>query len=256
MAQDTNPERVPAGPTLELVAELQRQGFTVALSSIGDAVIAADVHGRVTFINPVAESLTGWERHEAEGRPVEEVFRIVSEETLASVENPAVRAIREGAIFGLANHTLLLAKDGRQISIDDSGAPIRSQSGEVIGAVLVFRDVSERRRSEEARALLAGIVESSEDAIISKSLNGVVTSWNGAAERLFGCSAAEAIGRSIVSLIIPPERRDEEAMILNRLRRGERIDHFETERVSKDGRLVPISLTGSPVGNSRKVLLV
>src|SRR5262249_33886827 len=156
--------------------------------------------------------------------------------------------IREGAIFGLANHTLLLAKDSREISIDDSGAPIRSDTGELLGAILVFRDVTEHRHAEEARALLAGLVDSSEDAIISKNLNGIVTSWNAAAERLFEYSPAEAIGQPIM-LIIPGERRDEEALILSRLRRGERIEHFETERVAKNGRVVAISLTVSPVRN-------
>ena len=107
-----------------------------------------------------------------------------------------------------------------------------------------------RLLAEEARALLAAIVDSSEDAIISKDLDGVVSSWNAAAERLFGYTASEAIGKSILTLIIPPERDGEEAMILGRLRRGERIEHFETERMTKDGRRVPISLTVSPVRNS------
>jgi len=225
-----------------------QQWFAVVLSSIGDGVIAVDVHGRITFMNPVAESLTGWTNGEATGQPLEHVFRIVNEETRASVENPAVRAIRDGTIFGLANHTLLLTKDGREVSIDDSGAPIRLDGGEPLGAVLVFRDVTERRKFDEARGLLAGIVDSSEDAIISKSLDGRVTSWNGAAERLFGYSAHEAIGQPI-TLIIPPGRHDEETMILSRLRRGERIENLETERVGKDGRLLTISLTVSPVRN-------
>jgi PAS domain S-box-containing protein len=227
----------------------ERHWFDVALSSIGDAVITADLEGRITFMNPVAESLTGWSRHEAAGQALDQVFRIVNEETKAPVENPALRAMREGTIFGLANHTVLITRDGREIAIDDSGAPIRSDAGELLGAVLVFRDVSERRHAEEARALLAGIVDTSEDAIISKNLNAVVTSWNAAAERMFGYTAAEAIGQPIAALIVPPERRDEETMILTRLRGGERIEHFETERVAKDGRVVPISLTVSPVHN-------
>src|SRR5262249_43441845 len=107
----------------------------------------------------------------------------------------------------------------------------------------------EQRRAEHAHALLAGIVDSSDDAIISKDVNGVVTSWNAAAERMFGDAAAEAIGRPIVDLIIPPARRDEEITILGRVRRGERVEHFETERVAKDGDVVPISLTVSPVRN-------
>src|SRR5262249_60913337 len=129
----------------------QQQWLTVVLSSIGDGVITADAHGRVTFINPVAETLTGWSNDDTTGRPLEEVFRIVNEETRAPVENHALRAIREGTIFGLANHTVLLTKDGRDIAIDDSGAPIRTEAGDAIGAVLVFRDVTERRKFDEAR---------------------------------------------------------------------------------------------------------
>ena len=226
----------------------QRHWFTVALSSIGDGVITADLHGRVTFMNPVAESLTGWTTGEAEGQPLEQVFRIVNEDTRAQVQNPALRAMQEGVIVELANHTLLLTKDGREIGIDDSGAPIRTETGECLGAILVFRNVSERRDADKARALLAAIVESSADAIITKDLDGIVTSWNGAAEQMFGYAPAEAIGRHI-TFLIPAERRDEEPMILSRLRRGERIEHFETERVSKDGRVVPISLSVSPVRN-------
>src|SRR5437763_6789098 len=147
----------------------QRKWFEVTLASIGDGVITADVDGKVTMLNPIAESLTGWKNAEALGQPLEKVFHIVNEDTHAEVENPALRAIKDGVIFGLANHTLLITKDGKEISIDDSGAPIKS-GDETLGAVLVFRDITEKRRAERERALLAGIVDSSEDAIISKSL--------------------------------------------------------------------------------------
>jgi PAS domain S-box-containing protein len=225
------------------------QWFAVALASIGDGVIATDAAGNVRFLNPVAESLTGWPRHQALGQPLDQVFRIVNEESRASVENPALRAMREGIVLGLANHTLLLARDGRELAIDDSGAPIRSEAGELIGSVLVFRDVTEQRRTDMAKALLAEVIDSSLDAIITKDLQGVVTSWNAAAERMFGYSASEAIGQPVSALIIPPDRRREEEMFLTRLRRGERIDHFETERVAKDGRIIQISVTVSPVRN-------
>jgi PAS domain S-box-containing protein len=225
----------------------QREWFEVTLASIGDGVITADVDGNVTMLNPVAEQLTGWTTEEAKGRPLETVFHIINEDTRAEVENPALRAIKDGVILGLANHTLLITKDGREISIDDSGSPIRV-AGKVLGAILVFRDITERRRAEQTRALLAGIVDSSEDAIISKSLDGIITSWNKSAERMFGWTSQEAVGQAIY-LIIPPEMRDEEAMILGRLRRGQRIEHFETIRMTKDGRRINISLTVSPVRN-------
>ncbi|MEA2631271.1 MAG: hypothetical protein QOE66_1490, partial [Chloroflexota bacterium] len=224
----------------------QAEWLKVTLASIGDAVISTDAEGRVTFLNGVAEALTGWTQAEAVGRPLPEVFTIINEETRQTVENPALRALREGMIVGLANHTVLIARDGTERPIDDSAAPIRDEGGTTLGAVLVFRDVTERRRAEDARARLAAIVDSSDDAIVSKTLDGVIRSWNAGAERLFGYTAAEAVGRSI-TLIIPPERQDEERAILERLRRGERVEHFETVRVAKGGRRVDISLTVSPV---------
>ncbi|TAK06218.1 PAS domain S-box protein [bacterium] len=224
----------------------QREKFSVTLNSIGDGVIATDSQGRVAFMNPVAVSLTGWKSEEALGRPLEEIFKIVNEQTRIEAVNPALRAMREGVIVGLANHTVLIAKDGTERPIDDSGAPIKDAEGGVIGAVLVFRDITEQRRAERERALLAEIVASSDDAIVTKGLDGVVTSWNAGAERLFGYSASEAIGRPI-TIIIPQERIEEERLILSRLRRGEQIKHFETVRISKGGGQIDISLTVSPV---------
>jgi PAS domain S-box-containing protein len=146
----------------------------------------------------------------------------------------------------LANHTVLIDRDGKDRPIDDSAAPIRDSAGATLGAVLVFRDVAERKLADQSRILLAAIVEASEDAIVSKTLDGVIRSWNGGAERLFGYTAGEAVGQPI-TLIIPPERRDEERAILERLRRGERVEHFETVRVARDGRRIDISLTVAPL---------
>src|SRR5882724_2720343 len=227
----------------------QRKWFEVTLDSIGDGVITVDVDGKVTRLNPVAEALTGWKNADARGQPLKKVFHVINEDTRVEVENPALRAIKDGVIFGLANHSLLITRDGKEISIDDSGAPIKS-GGDLLGAVLVFRDMTERRRGEQARMRLAGIVDSSEDAIISKSLEGIITSWNNSAERMFGYTLEEAIGKSIV-MIIPPEPRAEETMILGRLRRGERIEHFETVRVTKTGKRINLSLTVSPVRNKQ-----
>lgn len=126
----------------------QRERLRTTLASIGDAVIATDTEGRITNLNGVAEALTGWTGDEAAGQPLDAVFRIVNERTPRPVENPAARALREGAIVGLANHTVLIAKDGTERPIDDSAAPIRCTAGEVVGCVLVFRDVTERREAE------------------------------------------------------------------------------------------------------------
>src|SRR5262249_34997773 len=122
-------------------------------------------------------------------------------------------------------------------------------NGDIIGAVLVFRDITERRRAERAQALLSEVVASSDDAVVSKTLEGVITSWNVAAERIFEYTPEEAIGQSI-TIIIPHERLDEEQSILAKLRRGERIEHYETVRISKSGKPIDISLTVSPVRDS------
>ncbi|MEA2692084.1 MAG: hypothetical protein QOJ16_1471 [Acidobacteriota bacterium] len=228
----------------ELAAERER--LRITLASIGDAVISTDAEGRVTYLNGVAEALTGWTQAEAVGRPLPDVFHILNENTREPAENPALRALREGVVVGLANHTVLIARDGVEWPIDDSAAPMLEESGAPVGVVLVFRDVTERRRDEEIRARLAAIVESSQDAIISKTLDGVIRTWNAGAERLFGYRAEEAVGRSI-TLIIPRERLDEEREILARLSRGEPVEHFETVRMAKDGRRLDISLTVSPI---------
>jgi PAS domain S-box-containing protein len=119
------------------------------LSSIGDAVVATDAAGRVTFMNGVAENLTGWTQAEAEGQPLQNVLAIVNEETRQPVESPVDKALREGAVVGMANRTLLISRDGAERPIDDSAAPIRDPRGKIIGVVLVFRDVTVRRESEE-----------------------------------------------------------------------------------------------------------
>ena len=125
------------------------QWWRVTLASVGDAVICTDTEGRVTFLNPVAESLTGWLLKEAVGQSLDSVFRIIHEHSRLPVESPTVRALREGVVVGLANHSLLLSKHGTQRPIDDSAAPIRNDKGEVAGVVLIFRDISERRKAEQ-----------------------------------------------------------------------------------------------------------
>jgi PAS domain S-box-containing protein len=128
----------------------QNEWLRVTLASIGDAVITTDSNGCITFLNPVAHSLTGWKQEEAAGQLLDSVFRIINEESRQPVENPTIRALRDGVVVGLANRTLLIAKDGTERPIDDSAAPIRNEQGEVAGVVLVFRDITERRRQEQA----------------------------------------------------------------------------------------------------------
>jgi PAS domain S-box-containing protein len=230
----------------EAAVHEQREQLHVTLSSIGDAVMVTDSQGRVTFLNPVAAALTGWPETEALGKDNTEVFQIVNEYTRQTVENPVAKVIREGAVVGLANHTLLIARDGVERPIDDSGAPIRHPQGHLLGVVLVFRDITERRRAEEAQVRLGALVSSSEDAIIGKTLGGIITSWNQGAERIYGYKAEEVIGRSL-AFLVPPDRPDELPTILARLARGEAISRYETERMRQDGQVIPVSLTISPI---------
>jgi PAS domain S-box-containing protein len=225
----------------------------VTLHSIGDAVITTDLRGLVTSLNGVAESLTGWTHAEAAGQPLDTIFRIVNEDTRQAVENPAAQALREGTVVGLANHTLLIRRDGSEHPIDDSAAPIRDTEGQVSGCVLVFRDVTVQRTIERERAsqlrtarTLAAIVDSSDDAIIRKRLDGTIETWNAGAEKVFGYRVDDAIGKHI-SLVIPPDRLHEEEQIIATLKAGRRINHFETERVRADGARIWVSLTISPI---------
>ncbi|HKG15676.1 MAG TPA: PAS domain S-box protein, partial [Pyrinomonadaceae bacterium] len=356
----------------EAAATESRESLRTTLKSIGDAVISTDASGRVVFMNPVAERLTGWTLGDGRGRSLAEVFPIVNERTRATVESPVEKVLREGRIVGLANHTVLLARDGREVPIDDSGAPIEDAHGRTTGVVLVFHDITERRAAESAlresegrfrvladtapvmiwmsdadksyfyfnkpwldftgrtleqvsgdgwlddvhaedrgacfetfdksfdarepfkmeyrlrrhdgeyrwtldhgvpryshsgaflgyvgscidiherkvaeaeRSYLAAIVESSQDAVIGKTLDGTVTSWNDAAERMYGHTAAEAVGRHI-SFIVPGELSAELEEIMSSLGRGESVEHLETVRVAKDGSRLEVSLSISPV---------
>jgi PAS domain S-box-containing protein len=242
-----------AARAAQVAAHHRSETLRVTLHSIGDAVITTDTRGRVTALNAVAETLTGWTHAEAVGQPLDAVFRIVNEDTRQPVESPATKALREGTIVGLANHTVLIRRNGDECPIDDSAAPIRDQQGQVSGCVLVFRDVTAQRQVERERAsqlesarLLSAIIDTSDDAIIRKRLDGTIETWNAGAERLFGYPAGEAVGKRI-SLVIPPDRLDEEERIIATLKAGRRVDHFETERARADGTRIWVSLTISPI---------
>jgi PAS domain S-box-containing protein len=193
--------------------------------------------------------LTGRRSSEAAGRPLTEVFPIINEQTRQPVENPVDKVLRLGTVVGLANHTLLLRKDGVEIPIDDSAAPIRVAGGPLLGVVLVFRDFTEHRKAQQTSARLAAIVEFSGDAILTKNLDGAIQTWNAGAERLFGYRAEEIIGRP-VTVLIPPDRLAEEEQIIGRLRRGLPSERMDTIRISKDGRPIPVLVTASPLKDS------
>ena len=227
-------------------AEHGRDMLRATLYSIGDAVITTDREGVVQMMNDVAERLTGYTETEARGVNIEKIVHIVNERTRAQVENPIRRVIEDGKIVGLANHTVLISKSGAEIPVDDSAAPIHASDGGISGVVLVFRDVSDRKKAFNTARRLAAIVESSDDAIVGKTLDGTVTAWNIGAERLFGYSAAEMIGAPIAR-IIPADRVGEMEAILDRVRGGGYVEHHETDRLTNDGRRIRVSITVSPI---------
>ncbi|HEU5117132.1 MAG TPA: PAS domain S-box protein, partial [Isosphaeraceae bacterium] len=231
-----------------VIVAFDERWFCTALRSIGDAVIATDEQGLVLFLNPVAESLTGWTGVEAHGRPLPEVFSIINETTRSTVENPVEKVLATGRIVGLANHTVLVSRDGRELPIDDSAAPIHDEEGRVKGVILVFRDITEKRQAELVQEQMAAIVHSSDDIILSKSLDGIILSWNRGAERILGYSAGEVIGKN-VSMLMPPDFAEDTEKILGRIRQGESVDHYITKRRRKDGTIIDVSLTVSPIRN-------
>ena len=214
------------------------------LDSALDCIISMDAAGRVIEFNPAAERVFGYKRNDA-----------IGQELASLIIPPAFRerhrqglehylATGEGPVLGKRIEVQALRADGSEILVEL--AIIALRDGEVPVFTAYLRDITDRNRGEEARRRLAAIIESSDDAIVSKDLNGIITSWNAAAERLFGFKPEEIIGKSIL-MLIPPERQHEEPRILERIRRGERIDHYETVRRRKDGSLLDISATVSPL---------
>ena len=221
-----------------------RARLAAIVDSSDDAIIAKDLNGVITDWNAAAERIFGYTAQEIVGRSI---LSIIPPE-LQHEEPVILGRIRAGQ---QVEHyeTQRLHKSGKRIEVLLSLSPIRNSKGQVIGASKIARDISDRRRSETARLMLAAIVESSDDAIISKNLDGIITSWNASAERLFGYTAEEIVGQSVLRLI-PRELHYEEPQIISKLRSGERIEHFETKRMRKNGEVFDISLTVSPVKDS------
>ena len=216
------------------------------LRSIGDGVLVTDAGGRVTFLNPIAEQLTGWSTSDALGRPVEEIFRIMNEESRKSVESPIRKVIRQGVVIGLANHTILIARDQTETPIADSGAPVKGVSGNVFGVVLVFRDITEQRRAERATQRLAAIAASTEYAIVGETLDNVITDWNPGAESLFAYTAEEMLGRRMVELG-PPDDPNLSAHLTREILEGRRAGEFDARRRTRDGRWLDVAVSLYPI---------
>ena len=196
---------------METKLKEREEWLFTTLASIGDAVIATGTTGSVTFMNAVAQSLTGWKQEDAEGKPLKEVFHIINEKTRKLVEDPVTKVLREGVIVGLANHTVLIAKDGTETPIDDSGAPVRDDKGNIMGVVLVFRDITERRKAEEAlresEERYRTLFEQSRDAIYITTREGKFVDANQSMLDLFGYSREELIDLNALTIYVNPDDR-------------------------------------------------
>jgi PAS domain S-box-containing protein len=233
----------------DLTAALQSPRFREMIDALPAAIYTTDAQGCLTYFNPACVEFSGripelgtdhwcvtWKLYHPDGTP------LPHDKCPMAVALKERRSVR-GAV------AIAERPDGSHICFEPYPTPLFDSAGNLIGGINMLVDITERKRAEETLALLAAVVEGSDDAIITKDLDGVITSWNKSAERLFGYTAEEAVGRS-VTLLIPPDRLHEEPQILSRLRRGERVDHYETLRVRKDGELLDISLTISPVKNA------
>ncbi len=220
--------------------------FRDMIDALPVAIYTTDADGRLTHYNPAAVEFSGrvpilgsdewcvsWKLYHSDGTP------------MPHHQCPMAVALKEGrSVRGI--EAIAERPDGTRLWFMPLPTPLRSADGSIVGGINMLVDITARKRDEEAKAKLAAIVESSHDAIVSKNLNGIITSWNGGAERMFGYTAQEAIGQP-VTMLMPPDRTSEETGILSRIRRGEKIDHFETIRRRKDGTLLNISLTSSPI---------
>jgi PAS domain S-box-containing protein len=180
------------------------QILRATLYSIGDAVIATDKRGRVTLMNPVAEKLTGWKEREARGKALSTVFRIVNEETRKKVESPVARVLREGIVVGLANHTILISRNGKEIPIAGAGAPIKDDSGKVVGVVLVFRDQTAERMAQravqDAREFAESIIATVREPLLVLDETLEVVAANRSFYNIFKVKPEETIGKKVYRL--------------------------------------------------------
>jgi len=214
------------------------------VDSSDDIIISKNLDGIITSWNNTARRVFGYSPEEAIGA---HITLIIPKDRLPE-EDTIISRVRRGERIEHFD-TVRQRKDGTLIDISLTISPVRDSSGRIVGASKVAREITDRKRAERSTALLAAIVDSSDDAIVSKTLDGIITSWNKSAERIFGYLPEEAVGKHI-TLIIPRDRWNEESRIIARICRGDRVDHFQTLRRRKDGSLVDVSLTISPVKDS------
>ena len=214
------------------------------VDSSEDAIISEDLHGRIQTWNASAQRIYGYSAEEIKGKNIV----ILMPPGRVNEEKEVIEKIRNGVRVGHFD-TVRVRKDGTVIHVSLTISPIKTRTGLVVGASHVAREIAERRRLEAANAQLAAIVESTSDAIIGRDLNGIVQTWNPGATRIYGYTAEETRDHNI-SILLPPDRVNEEQEILTKLRRGERVEDFDTVRRRKDGQLIEVSLTISPICDS------
>jgi PAS domain S-box-containing protein len=213
--------------------------WTATLGSIGEAVIATDSEGRVTFLNPVASALTGWPSEEAQNKPVGDVFKIVNEKSGMSADDEVLQVLEERHILTVANNVALITRDGCEISVEHSAAPILAGKGKVIGVVLVFRDVAARRQEQVATAEQASLIELTQDSALVIDMQGKILFWSRGAEAMLGYSKAQAVGKISHELLrteFPQPLTEIRAELL-------RVGHWEGDLVktAQDGRRIVVS---------------
>ncbi|CAN5840094.1 hypothetical protein BH11VER1_BH11VER1_37390 [soil metagenome] len=249
--EETNRQLKQANITLQISEEK----LVVTLNSIGDAVIATDAEACVTLLNPLAEKLTGWTQAQAAGRSVHDIFKIINKETRLAAVIPVMETLEQGSIQGLANHTVLISRDGSECDIADSCAPIRDRDGHVIGAVLVFRDVTGEYAVQKAlrdqQFYTRSLIESNIDALMTTDPSGVITDVNKQMEALTGCSREELIGVPFKNYFTDPERALEG--IQRVLREGTVTDYELTAR-SKDDKETVVSYNATTFHDREGVL--
>jgi PAS domain S-box-containing protein len=213
--------------------------WTATLGSIGEAVIATDSESRVTFLNPIAATLTGWQPEEALNQPIGNVLKLINETSGMTADNEVLRVLKEKQLLAVANHVDLVTRDGREIAVEHSAAPILAAKGEVIGVVLVFRDVAERRQEQIATAEQAALLELTQDSVFVIDMEGTALFWSRGAEVMLGYTKAEAVGK-IAHELLCTEFPKPFAEIIDELMR---VGHWEGDliKTAMDGRRVVVA---------------